>query len=288
MSLQAVPHGQKVRFMTTMTPFPQGTKCWFLHVEKTDSSHQGLEYSLQSFTGRNISNQTHDQAEENNIESSTNASFKKLNLSSFRYTGTRTWCVFLKQHWIHVDVHFFNTKHDYRMGPEIIIRTSSWKIQPCPLNKDDSLPQILKCCFVRAHGELLLNQRNTLRRQWLILQDRKQCRGTSSVRLTKVWELDRQTIGKGLQIHQSTKDLSRDPVDKSDYSSKSGQSLYLTSSRQDLVLEDSGFELTAFLDVDHAEIIDTQKSTSRGIQFLGDKLVSWMSKKKNCMQCLQQ
>ncbi|GJS67764.1 uncharacterized mitochondrial protein-like protein, partial [Tanacetum coccineum] len=45
---------------------------------------------------------------------------------------------------------------------------------------------------------------------------------------------------------------------------------------------DSGFELTAFLDADHARCIDTRKSTSGGIQFLGEKLVSWMSKKQNC------
>nr|GEZ24212.1 retrovirus-related Pol polyprotein from transposon TNT 1-94 [Tanacetum cinerariifolium] len=42
------------------------------------------------------------------------------------------------------------------------------------------------------------------------------------------------------------------------------------------------FELTAFLDVDHVGCIDSRKSTSGGIQFLGDKLVSWMSKKQNC------
>ncbi|GKG52776.1 hypothetical protein Tco_0549888, partial [Tanacetum coccineum] len=46
--------------------------------------------------------------------------------------------------------------------------------------------------------------------------------------------------------------------------------------------KDSGFELTEFSDADHAGCLDTQKSTSRGIQFLGDKLVSWMSKKQNC------
>nr|GEV71689.1 Gag-Pol polyprotein [Tanacetum cinerariifolium] len=34
--------------------------------------------------------------------------------------------------------------------------------------------------------------------------------------------------------------------------------------------------------VDHTRCIDSCKSTSRGIQFLGDKLVSWMSKKQNC------
>ncbi|GJV09252.1 retrovirus-related pol polyprotein from transposon TNT 1-94 [Tanacetum coccineum] len=36
------------------------------------------------------------------------------------------------------------------------------------------------------------------------------------------------------------------------------------------------------LDADHAGCLDTRKSTSGGIQFLGDKLVSWMSKKQNC------
>ncbi|GKA40528.1 hypothetical protein Tco_0733121 [Tanacetum coccineum] len=46
--------------------------------------------------------------------------------------------------------------------------------------------------------------------------------------------------------------------------------------------KDSGFELTTFLDADHTGCLDTWKSTFGGIQFLGDKLVSWMSKKQNC------
>ncbi|GJV97820.1 retrovirus-related pol polyprotein from transposon TNT 1-94 [Tanacetum coccineum] len=46
---------------------------------------------------------------------------------------------------------------------------------------------------------------------------------------------------------------------------------------------DTSFELTAFLDSDHAGCLDTHKSTSGGIQFLGgDKLVSWSSKKQDC------
>ncbi|GJX83732.1 retrovirus-related pol polyprotein from transposon TNT 1-94 [Tanacetum coccineum] len=115
-------------------------------------------------------------------------------------------------------------------------------------------------------------------------------------------------------------DLSGEPVDQSDYRSKIGSLMYLTSSRPDLVQavcycaryqarptqkhlkevkrifkylkgtinmglwypKDSGFELTAFSDADHAGCLDTRKSTSGGIQFLGDKLVSWMSKKQNC------
>nr|GEU76948.1 putative RNA-directed DNA polymerase [Tanacetum cinerariifolium] len=45
--------------------------------------------------------------------------------------------------------------------------------------------------------------------------------------------------------------------------------------------KDFGFELTDFLDADHARCIDTRKSTSGRIQFLGEKLVSWMSKKQD-------
>ncbi|GKD37672.1 hypothetical protein Tco_1257879 [Tanacetum coccineum] len=115
-------------------------------------------------------------------------------------------------------------------------------------------------------------------------------------------------------------DLSGKPVDQTNYCSIIGSLMYLTSSRPDLVQavcycsryqsrptekhfkevkrifrylkgtinmglwypKDSGFELTAFLDADHAECIDTHKSTSEEIQFLGDKLVTWMSKKQDC------
>nr|GEZ15124.1 retrovirus-related Pol polyprotein from transposon TNT 1-94 [Tanacetum cinerariifolium] len=44
---------------------------------------------------------------------------------------------------------------------------------------------------------------------------------------------------------------------------------------------DSGFELTGFLDADYAGCKDTFKSTSGGAQFLGEKLVSWSSKKQD-------
>ncbi|GJW19381.1 integrase, catalytic region, zinc finger, CCHC-type containing protein [Tanacetum coccineum] len=42
--------------------------------------------------------------------------------------------------------------------------------------------------------------------------------------------------------------------------------------------KDSGFELIAYADANHAGCNDDCKSTSGGIQFLGDKLVSWSSK----------
>nr|GEU31084.1 hypothetical protein [Tanacetum cinerariifolium] len=115
-------------------------------------------------------------------------------------------------------------------------------------------------------------------------------------------------------------DLSGTLVDQNDYRNKIGSLMYLTSSRPDIVQavcncaryqarptekhlkevkrvfrylrgtinmglwypKDSGFELIAFSNVNHAGCLDTRKSTSEGIQFLGDKLASWMSKKQDC------
>nr|GEX07357.1 hypothetical protein [Tanacetum cinerariifolium] len=77
-------------------------------------------------------------------------------------------------------------------------------------------------------------------------------------------------------------DLSGNPVDQTDYHSKIRSLMYLTSSRPDIVQAGSSFGLIAFSDADHAGCIDTCKSTPGGIQFLGNKLVSWMSKKQDC------
>nr|GEW42943.1 retrovirus-related Pol polyprotein from transposon TNT 1-94 [Tanacetum cinerariifolium] len=109
-------------------------------------------------------------------------------------------------------------------------------------------------------------------------------------------------------------------VDATKYRSMIGALMYLTSSRPDIVhatclcaryqakptekhlkevkrifcylqgtinmglwyTKDSGFKLTGFSDVDYAGCKDTFKSTFGGAQFLGEKLVSWSSKKQDC------
>ncbi|GJW23896.1 retrovirus-related pol polyprotein from transposon TNT 1-94 [Tanacetum coccineum] len=115
-------------------------------------------------------------------------------------------------------------------------------------------------------------------------------------------------------------DLSGTPVDQTKYHSMVGALMYLTASRPDIVHatcycaryqarptekhlrevkrifwylnntinmghwypKDTGFNLTTFSDSDQAGCLDTRKSTSAGIQFLGgDKLVSWLSKKQD-------
>ncbi|GKG42222.1 hypothetical protein Tco_0476520 [Tanacetum coccineum] len=45
-------------------------------------------------------------------------------------------------------------------------------------------------------------------------------------------------------------------------------------------LKDSLIALTSFADADHAGCQDTRRSTSGSIQLLGDRLVSWSSKRQ--------
>nr|GEU71158.1 copia protein [Tanacetum cinerariifolium]GEU71313.1 copia protein [Tanacetum cinerariifolium] len=44
--------------------------------------------------------------------------------------------------------------------------------------------------------------------------------------------------------------------------------------------KDTDMSLTAYADVDHAGCQDTRRSTSGSAQFLGEKLISWLSKKQ--------
>ncbi|GKB84727.1 retrovirus-related pol polyprotein from transposon TNT 1-94 [Tanacetum coccineum] len=79
-------------------------------------------------------------------------------------------------------------------------------------------------------------------------------------------------------------DLSGKLVDQTNYHSKIGSLMYLKSSRPDIVQADSGFELTAFLDADHAGCLDTRKSTSEGIQFLAE--AEYVALSASCAQVM--
>nr|GEW28308.1 ribonuclease H-like domain-containing protein [Tanacetum cinerariifolium] len=75
-------------------------------------------------------------------------------------------------------------------------------------------------------------------------------------------------------------------VDATKYHSMIGALMYLTSSRPNIVHATcfcDCFELTGFSDANYAGCKDTFKSTFDGAQFLGEKLVSWSSKKQDCM-----
>ncbi|GJX59489.1 retrovirus-related pol polyprotein from transposon TNT 1-94 [Tanacetum coccineum] len=128
-------------------------------------------------------------------------------------------------------------------------------------------------------------------------------------------------VGTPMATKPLDANLSGTPVDQTKYHSMVGALMYLTTSRPDIIHatcycacyqarpnekhirevkrifwylkntinmglwypKNTGFNLTALSDSDHAGCIDTHKSTSCGIQFLGgDKLVSWSSKKQDC------
>ncbi|GJZ48510.1 retrovirus-related pol polyprotein from transposon TNT 1-94 [Tanacetum coccineum] len=94
--------------------------------------------------------------------------------------------------------------------------------------------------------------------------------------------------------------LDEDPqgksVDPTHYRGMVGTLMYLTSSRPDLEYvvwtvnrglwdsKDSAIALTAFADADHAGCQDTRRSTFRSMQLLGDRLVSWSSKRQKALQ----
>ncbi|GJX03829.1 retrovirus-related pol polyprotein from transposon TNT 1-94 [Tanacetum coccineum] len=89
-------------------------------------------------------------------------------------------------------------------------------------------------------------------------------------------------------------DLQGTPTNQMTYHRIIGGIMYLTVSQPDIAFvtyvcaryqarpTDSGFELIAYSDSDHARCKDDCKSTSGGLQFLGEKLVSWSSKKQDC------
>ncbi|KAJ9558774.1 hypothetical protein OSB04_013388 [Centaurea solstitialis] len=120
---------------------------------------------------------------------------------------------------------------------------------------------------------------------------------------------------------QMDADLSSKPVDQKKYRAMIGSLLYLTASRPDIVFstgvyaryqcdqrnshlkavkrilrylkgtpdfglwypKGSSFELIGYTDSDHAGCKLDRKSTSGACQFLGNKLVSWSSRKQNCV-----
>ncbi|GJV60301.1 retrovirus-related pol polyprotein from transposon TNT 1-94 [Tanacetum coccineum] len=75
--------------------------------------------------------------------------------------------------------------------------------------------------------------------------------------------------------------LDEDPegkaVDPTHYRGMIDTLMYLKSSRPDL---DSTIALIAFANVDHSGCQDTRRSTSRSMQLLGDRSVSWSSKRQ--------
>ncbi|GJT93994.1 retrovirus-related pol polyprotein from transposon TNT 1-94 [Tanacetum coccineum] len=77
------------------------------------------------------------------------------------------------------------------------------------------------------------------------------------------------------------RDLKGIPVDQTRFRGMVGSLMYLTASRPDLVFDVCMCaRYHAYADADHTGCQDTRRSTSGSAQFLGEKLVSWSSKKQ--------
>ncbi|GKA52013.1 integrase, catalytic region, zinc finger, CCHC-type containing protein [Tanacetum coccineum] len=76
------------------------------------------------------------------------------------------------------------------------------------------------------------------------------------------------------------KDTQWKAVELTHYRGMVGTLMYLTASRQDLTFIDYPIALIAFADADHGGCQDTRRSTSGSMQLLGDRIVSWSSKRQ--------
>ncbi|GJV29583.1 retrovirus-related pol polyprotein from transposon TNT 1-94 [Tanacetum coccineum] len=96
------------------------------------------------------------------------------------------------------------------------------------------------------------------------------------------------TISTPMATTKLDADLQDTQVDQTKYRSMIGGLMYLTASQPYIAFatfysKDYGFKLIAYSDADLAGCNDDCKSTSGGSQFLGDRLVSWSSKKQDCI-----
>ncbi|GKD93790.1 hypothetical protein Tco_1373627 [Tanacetum coccineum] len=117
------------------------------------------------------------------------------------------------------------------------------------------------------------------------------CQSQYAIELLKKHGLDEcVSMSTPMAIKRLDADLQRTPTNQTTYRHMIGGLMYLTTSRLDIAFatfvcaryqalptvkhlkEDSGFELIAYSDADHAGCKDDYKSTSGGLQFL----VIWM------------
>ncbi|GJV15510.1 hypothetical protein Tco_1360833 [Tanacetum coccineum] len=303
--------------------------------EKTDSSQQGLEFLFSPLL-EEYCNSTHGHAEDNNNDQAPNASFQEAEFINPFCTRVQEIGESSSRNIDNTDVHSFQPQsHDYRWtrdhpleqvrgNPTMPVQTrrqlatnpkmSKGYAQEEGIDFEESFDTLLPASW--KHSDLRCLTQHDMSFSQSIILERENAFLNVLLKDSIIWTIVTPLATKPkLDV-----DLSGEPVDQSDYRSKIGSLMYLTSSRPDLVQthklmctyqarptqsilkvvkkilsipkstinmglwypKDSGFELTAFSDADHAGCLDTRKSTSGGIQFLGDKLVSWMSKKQNC------
>ncbi|GJZ83407.1 retrovirus-related pol polyprotein from transposon TNT 1-94 [Tanacetum coccineum] len=258
--------------------------------EKTDSSQQGLEFLFSPLL-EEYYNPTHGQAEENNNNQAPNASFQEDEFINPFCTRVQEIGESSSRNIDNTDVHSFQPQsHDYR-----------WT-RDHPLEQVRGNPTMpVQTNYSFAAGPEMLCFRSRLN-GWNSVDKPL---GKMVIKLKWLWKNKKdedQTIlvAKGYAQEEGT-DFKESFAPVACHAAHNSFPIYQMEVKTEFLNgplkeeqaprawydELSNFLMSkdfskAFLDVEHAECIYTRKSTSGGIQFLGDKLVSKMSKKQYC------
>ncbi|GKB15580.1 reverse transcriptase domain-containing protein [Tanacetum coccineum] len=213
--------------------------------------------------------------------------------------------VYWTYHGNHVDVIGFvdsNNAEDLDKGRSMVVQIVLWYLDSgCSKHMTGNRSQLMNFIHRSPHG---------------IFISQSQC----TLELLKKHGMDGcDSISTPMATARLDADLQVTPTDQIKYRSMIGGLMYLTASRPDIAFvtfvcaryharptvkhlkevkrifqylrqtynmglwypKDSGFELIAYSDVDHAGCHDGGKSTLVGLQLLGKKLVSWSSKKQD-------
>ncbi|GJT17587.1 retrovirus-related pol polyprotein from transposon TNT 1-94 [Tanacetum coccineum] len=282
-----VPQGQKASDYDNSDPVPPRQNV-VPSAENTDSSHQGLEFLfsplLEDFTIQHtillrtttiIKHRMH--------------RFKKMNLSILFVHGYKKLVSLPHTTLIIPMCIHFNHKVMITDGQELSIRTSSWKYNHASSNKTTACHGS-RNVYVHAHAKGYAQEEGIdFEESFTPVARLEAVRifiAYAAHKSFPIYQMDVKTeflnglLKEEVYVAQPDEFVDPDHLEKVYLLRKA---LYgLKQAPRAWYPKDSGFELTAFSDADHAGCLDTRKSTSGGIQFLGDKLVSWMSKKQNC------
>ncbi|GJR13350.1 retrovirus-related pol polyprotein from transposon TNT 1-94 [Tanacetum coccineum] len=113
--------------------------------------------------------------------------------------------------------------------------------------------------------------RSSLKEPWIL-----HCSSEDKAKIFSCDHVDTPMVEKS-KLDEDTQGKAVDPTH---YRGMVGTLMYLTASRPDLIFDDSSISLIAYADADHAGFHDTRRSTSGSMQLLGERLVSWSSKRQ--------
>ncbi|GJR66315.1 retrovirus-related pol polyprotein from transposon TNT 1-94 [Tanacetum coccineum] len=291
-----VPQGQKASDYDNSDPVPLRQNV-VPTAEKIDSSQQGLEFFFSPLL-EEYYNPTHGQAEENNNDQAPNASFQEDEFINPFCTRVQEIGESSSRNIDNTDVHSFQPQsHDYRWTRDHPLEQVRGN-PTMPVQTRRQLATDPEMCMFALTVSIVQpkNIKETMADfAWIeAIQDE-----LHQFDRLKVWELVDKPFGKMIiklkWLWKNKKDEDQTVIRNKarlvakGYAQEEGidfEESFAPVARLEAVRIFSnlinGHENACLKDADHAGCLDTRKSTSGGIQFLGDKLVSWMSKKQNC------